>query len=313
MEKSSPTELLNNKNCIGILRGKMKNKRVVVLIVILTVFTVTTVSPFCQAIKTIEIESMHFEKKSVAQGETDSLLFNITNYLGNTAIINYLGIHFDWQNSGEFYEENSVKSNPINLPPSSTVSSQVSFTVPNNAPVGTHDYLFSCRFDFQGGGGGTVNVTGHNFEVKQGTSGGGDQNPNSAVGLAMGIIVYLIMIILAIVLCIFVIKYRRRIKELEKQIKEQETPMKYAQYQPPPPQPQIIQPVMVIPPYVSSQPSPVPPPMPVPPPEPQSEQSEQIPTTIGASEKINNCPFCGKKLNLKKSPQFCPYCNEKFE
>jgi hypothetical protein len=29
-------------------------------------------------------------------------------------------------------------------------------------------------------------------------------------------------------------------------------------------------------------------------------------------EPFNNCPFCGKKFSLKKTPKFCPYCNEEL-
>ena len=36
-------------------------------------------------------------------------------------------------------------------------------------------------------------------------------------------------------------------------------------------------------------------------------------STIGEIEKpLNNCPFCGKKYNFKKTPKFCPYCNEEL-
>ncbi len=34
---------------------------------------------------------------------------------------------------------------------------------------------------------------------------------------------------------------------------------------------------------------------------------------IGVSEKpLNNCPFCGESFSFKKTPKFCPYCNEEL-
>ncbi len=35
-------------------------------------------------------------------------------------------------------------------------------------------------------------------------------------------------------------------------------------------------------------------------------------STISTDEPINNCPFCGKKFSFKKTPKFCPYCNEEL-
>lgn len=28
------------------------------------------------------------------------------------------------------------------------------------------------------------------------------------------------------------------------------------------------------------------------------------------NEKINNCPFCGKKISISRPIKYCPYCNE---
>ena len=390
--------------------------RLMVFLIVIIIFSFSIFFPSCQAIKTIEIESMHFEKNPITQGENDSLVFNITNYLANTAIIKYLGVQFDWQTGNDFYEDKNVISNPINLLPSNTVIDKIDFTVPGNASVGVHNYLFTCRFDFQGGGGGIINVTGKDFQVKQGaqetgkiaftsikfennnvvqggdivilieiknganvishiyflgvhyewlnsdefiqcsevtkagfidiTSGNtttfkigtgvppnartgineykisckyrlegdgegimnetrsdlkvqqgasGSGNQNSAVLMVgLGIILGIILFVLIIVLSILCIIYRRKVRKLENKIMTQKTPVSHTLNQPPPPQLQVIAPI------------------PVSTPEPQLQQSDQKTTSIGAIEKINNCPFCGKKLSLKKSPKFCPYCNEEI-
>lgn len=43
-----------------------------------------------------------------------------------------------------------------------------------------------------------------------------------------------------------------------------------------------------------------------------SDYVEKKTTEPEATDSFNNCPFCGKKFSLKKTPKFCPYCNEEL-
>jgi hypothetical protein len=56
---------------------------------------------------------------------------------------------------------------------------------------------------------------------------------------------------------------------------------------------------------------------------PKKEPAEKGPAETGepvetakegtGGAKIKACPFCGKKLEFKKVPKFCPYCEEKID
>ncbi|MCJ7571492.1 MAG: SPFH domain-containing protein [Candidatus Thermoplasmatota archaeon] len=45
---------------------------------------------------------------------------------------------------------------------------------------------------------------------------------------------------------------------------------------------------------------------------PATEQKTKEPLEKKEKGTFNICPYCGKDLNLPKTPKFCPYCKEKF-
>lgn len=289
-----------------IRRRKMRLSRFGCIISIFALLFCPIFSINVQAINTVELESIRFEQNPVDQGNQNSVIVDIKNYLATDVSVKELGIHLDWQNQGEYTYCDNIGGNPLGIKPNETKSLKIGFGVPANASVGKHECVLSCRFVLQGGGDGWTNVTMKDLEVKPGSGGGagGDQNTNVALGV-MAILIF-ILIIWIVGLTIVALLQRKKVQKLQRFRDHHVTiPHFHPSDTLPPPQSLDIQ-------QQSQTPLAPPPEQSVspgiaassPPPPPQPESSSQ------QSGTFSNCPYCGRKFTLRKQPRFCPYCNE---
>ena len=91
-----------------------------------------------------------FSKNPCEQGESSSLMIDITNPNDDQIKLTWIGIHFDWDPKDDVYTiDSNVKNNPKILASGQKHSSTISFSIEKDTTLGDHVYDIRINYELK--------------------------------------------------------------------------------------------------------------------------------------------------------------------